>query len=53
MITRLSSLAGVAGLLLALPAAALAARVNPDIPPPQKRQATVAVSERLAEKRTP
>jgi hypothetical protein len=54
MITRFSSHAGIAGLLLAvLPAAAFAARVNPDIPPPQKRQATVAVSERLAEKRTP
>lgn len=54
MITRFSSHTGIAGLLLAvLPAAAFAARVNPDIPPPQKRQATVAVSERLAEKRTP
>lgn len=54
MITRASCLAGFAGLLLAaLPAAALAARVNPDIPPPLKRQATVTVAEKLAEKRTP
>lgn len=37
----------------ALPAAALAARVNPDLPPLQKRQASVATAERLAEKRTP
>lgn len=37
----------------ALPAAALAARVTPDLPPPQKRQASVATAERLAEKRTP
>lgn len=54
MITRVPCLAGLAGLLLAvLPAAAIAARVNPDIPPPQKRQATVTLAERLAEKRTP
>jgi hypothetical protein len=37
----------------ALPAAALAARVNPDLPTPQMRQASVATAERLAEKRTP
>ncbi|MBL9213049.1 MAG: hypothetical protein JNL92_21485 [Opitutaceae bacterium] len=51
---RAPCLAALAGLVLALlPAAALAARVNPDIPPPQKRQATVTVAEKLAEKRTP
>lgn len=37
----------------ALPAAAVAARVNPDLPTPQKRQTSVATAERLAEKRTP
>lgn len=37
----------------ALPADVLAARVNPDLPPPQKRQASVATAERLAANRTP
>lgn len=54
MITRVSRLSGLAVVLLAaLPVAASAARVNPDIPPPQKRQTTVVLAERLAEKRTP
>jgi len=47
----LSVLASVLG--AALPAAALAARVNPDLPAPQKRQTSVATAERLAEKATP
>lgn len=54
MTTRLLFLPVLAGALwAAMPAAALAARVNPDLPPPQKRQASVATAERLAEKRTP
>jgi len=53
MITRASRLSFCAGLLLVLlPATVSAARVNPDIPPPQTRQAAVTQAERLAEKRT-
>lgn len=48
---RLASGAAAAALLLAV--AATAARVNPDLPAPQKRQASLAVAERVAEKRDP
>lgn len=54
MITRLFRLfPGAAAAALLLPVAATAARVNPDLPAPQKRQASLATAERVAEKRDP
>jgi hypothetical protein len=53
MTTRIHCLPVLAGILGAALPAAFAARVNPDLPTPQKRQASVATAERLAEKLTP
>jgi hypothetical protein len=50
MNARLLSFGFVAGTILGAPAAALAARVNPDVPPPQKRQATISAAERLTKR---
>ena len=49
---RLLFTAGL-GLLLGLPATVQAARVISDLQPPQKRQATVALAEKLAQRMTP
>lgn len=54
MKTRLLSSVVLAGLTsCVVPLSAPAARVNPDIQPPQKRQLTVANAERLAKRKAP
>jgi hypothetical protein len=43
----------IASVMFTLPAWLFAARVNPDLQPPQKRQATVANAERIVQKKAP
>jgi hypothetical protein len=53
MITRVLQITTAASLMFVAPARGLAARVTSDLQPPQKRQQTVVIAERLSQRKPP